>query len=1286
MPSELTSSIGRFGLIAAGGYAFGPIGAAAGALLGGFLFGSSGPKIEGPRLGDLEVSSSAYGGVIPVGFGVQKVAGAMIWATDIDEDKSTRTEGGALFGGGQKIVEYRYFANFAVAFGEGPAGGVLRIWAGDRLIADLRAGAGAYANHPKYRFRIYLGTEDQEPDRLIREHVENELGEADATPAHRGLVYIVFDHLPLDEFGNRIPGVTAEIAWAGAPQAVVRDTTFLSATSYATGQALLDPDRGLLYYKTSPDGIGRIRTARMVEDLRVAEDELGIDLNGLGAVDSRGDLYVTHGSLEQSFRKIDGDTLQVVASASFSSQVDLAVVGAYTLAGRVDFVLAQGFFGADVRIFFADDLSVFWQGQTVSSRPSGLVAGLSDFGVCEAWFAGYPSIILGNPTATVHVLHVRMELPFTVSPITGAPAIVKPNLIALDASAFGAALMTITQLCYDEQSDRLLFISLLDGVRHLVSYSAASGIVWYVPVSGDLPHQARFTDGKIRMWSGTSVIMRSADDGSLISSQSGFTGTSGIVRFDARTGALYTPTSSSGIEQWLPGRSSDDSALLGDVVTSLCERVGLTAADLDVAELTDEVHGFGIARQISVRGALEMLAAAYAFDAVESDHQLKFKKRGRSPSQVIAEQDLVPLNAEREAFIETRAQEVDLPARFTVVYQDLERDADVGTQYAKRVAGPSSAMHSQNETTFEVPLMLTAAEAKGIALRQLHSAWLERTGYEWRLPWTHVDLEPADVVQVALADGTLLNIRLLETELGANLELAWQTVLEESSSYTVTAVPAGGLNYLPQIDPVSSEARLFLLDVPLILDSDDVGRAASGHYWAAAAWFDPPWRGAVLFSSDDGVVYVAADETLDAVAWGIARTALPDTALPFQTDTVSALQVTMVSGSLASVSNLEMLNGANLAALIRADGNVELIQFQDTALSEGINTLTTLLRGRRGTEVFTGGHAVGDLFVLLDGAGVTRRPLGLDRLGDTLHYRAVGRGGELRDARTEQLTLAGNDLKPYAPAQIEATGNCGSDVTLSWQRRTRVAGELIDGSGEVPLAEDSEQYDLEILLGNAVARVVNGLTSPSYVYAAADQATDFPGFVAQGLSNPGFETGDLSGWTVESGGTWTVDDAHENLGGGHTGSWFVRSTGDGVLTQTLDLSSLARQIDLGGAQARARCWLAETASDTDQARMRLQFLDASDIELGVVDPAFTDPTGTTFVQIEALGAIPVGTRRIKVRLDVDRVSGASANLAIDDVTLEIDPGDLRYLTFAVWQVSAQVGRGFARVATVEIVP
>ena len=145
--------------------------------------------------------------------------------------------------------------------------------------------------------------------------------------------------------------------------------------------------------------------------------------------------------------------------------------------------------------------------------------------------------------------------------------------------------------------------------------------------------------------------------------------------------------------------------------------------------------------------------------------------------------------------------------------------------------------------------------------------------------------------------------------------------------------------------------------------------------------------------------------------------------------------------------------------------------------------------------MFTGGHAVGDLFVLLDGDGVTRRPLGLDRLGDTLHYRAVGRGGELRDARTAQLTLAGNDLKPYAPAQLEATGSWGSNVTLSWQRRTRVGGELIDGSGEVPLAEDTEEYELEILdgPGGAVLRTETGITTTSFTYTSGMQSADFGG-------------------------------------------------------------------------------------------------------------------------------------------------------------------------------------------------
>ena len=91
------SAVGTIGLTVAGGYFFGPAGAAAGAVLGSFLFGASGPDIEGPRLGDTSVAASTYGNDIPVAFGVQKLAGAMIWATDIIEDKNTRKEGDGIF-------------------------------------------------------------------------------------------------------------------------------------------------------------------------------------------------------------------------------------------------------------------------------------------------------------------------------------------------------------------------------------------------------------------------------------------------------------------------------------------------------------------------------------------------------------------------------------------------------------------------------------------------------------------------------------------------------------------------------------------------------------------------------------------------------------------------------------------------------------------------------------------------------------------------------------------------------------------------------------------------------------------------------------------------------------------------------------------------------------------------------------------------------------------------------------------------------------------------------------
>jgi hypothetical protein len=195
------------------------------------------------------------------------------------------------------------------------------------------------------------------------------------------------------------------------------------------------------------------------------------------------------------------------------------------------------------------------------------------------------------------------------------------------------------------------------------------------------------------------------------------------------------------------------------------------------------------------------------------------------------------------------------------------------------------------------------------------------------------------------------------------------------------------------------------------------------------------------------------------------------------------------SGS-KSRSELEVLKGANLLLVGR-----EIIQFTDAEqLGPSEWRLSRLLRGRRGTEVYVSLHEPGEMLVMLDNSAATlRRLLPLERVGKTLHLAAVARGGDAGNSKPEVIELAGNDLKPYAPVHLAASGSFGAEITLTWVRRTRVGGDLKDGFGTVLLAEDTEEYELEILgPDDEVRRTVTGLTSPTFTYTAAMQAEDFP--------------------------------------------------------------------------------------------------------------------------------------------------------------------------------------------------
>jgi hypothetical protein len=226
---------------------FGPAGAIAGRLIGALagnaidraLFGSRQEIAqEGPRLADLAVMASTEGAPIPRVYGRARLPGQVIWATNLEEVVSTAsqtTAGGKGMGGSPAVTTnttmYSYFANLAVGLCEGRIGAVLRIWADGKPL-DL-AGLS---------IRIYNGDEAQTPDPLI-------VAKDGDVPAYRGLAYVVFERLPLANFGNRIPQLSFEVVRpVGRLEQMVRAVTVIPGTTefgYAPGTVVqtLGPGR-----------------------------------------------------------------------------------------------------------------------------------------------------------------------------------------------------------------------------------------------------------------------------------------------------------------------------------------------------------------------------------------------------------------------------------------------------------------------------------------------------------------------------------------------------------------------------------------------------------------------------------------------------------------------------------------------------------------------------------------------------------------------------------------------------------------------------------------------------------------------------------------------------------------------------------------------------------------------------------------------------------------------------------------------------------------------------------
>lgn len=522
---------------------------------------------------------------------------------------------------------------------------------------------------------------------------------------------------------------------------------------------------------------------------------------------------------------------------------------------------------------------------------------------------------------------------------------------------------------------------------------------------------------------------------------------------------------------WLNGRIA--SQPLGAAVSDIVQSQGFDA--LDASKLTGVVPGYVIDQVMSARDALQPLELAYFFDTVESGGRIAFRHRGGEPPMLsLTADNLAELRAGSDLITLTRAQETDLPASARIAYASSERDYRRAVVEARRLVGASG-----RTSLAELAIVMEVDQATQIAESWLFEAWAARDRAQFVLPPSHIAVEPGDVVTLE-GRGDPRHYRV--TEIGDHGAREIDAIRIEPDIYApIAATPRP---VAPPLATTHGQPSAVFLDLPLLLGSESIGAG----YFAAMM---RPWPGAIaIYRSPETSGFALTAFASQPATMGETMSALP--AGPSgRFDTANILRIRLDYGALASVSDVALLSGANAAAVEHGPGRWEIVQFRNaTLVAPATYDLSMLLRGQHGTEdAMSDTLPAGARFVLLDTA-LTRLELTPDEIGLPFNWRFGPANRDLGSPSyaTVPHAFAGIDRRPFAPVHVRGR-RANGDVHISWIRRTRIGGDSWEGL-DVPLGEDVERYEIDILSGGYVVRSLT-TSSPSTIYTAADQIADF---------------------------------------------------------------------------------------------------------------------------------------------------------------------------------------------------
>ncbi|KVG33876.1 hypothetical protein WJ30_07345 [Burkholderia diffusa] len=1009
------------------------MGAQVGFMLGN-LVGTLITPHKQPELADIRVQDAAYGKYIPRVYGKYRVSGNVIWVGPAHEHSQSGKGAGGK--GSQPYVTL----SLAVALCAGPITAVTRIWANGKLIYDISnpsnfqaiSGSGQMVTN----FTLYPGDENQTADPTMQSY----LGAANV-PAYRGLAYVVFNELNLQNWGNYMPSLSFEVVKSGTP-------------AWVNAAALSVPNSPAMPWM------------------------------GLGAhfapnyLDSAGNVYGTQWGLSADSSQF---VLQPFKLTPYG--VEWQATPYYLGLGKP---AANGYCQDDQGQFCYSGLFVFNNGTAWDTR---IPVGLSED--CQ-WVKAFNMIFVAHAIAnTPRPLYISSQSGVVsggaAGVVTGGfssdaiwPVGATANYVYVVSSA-GTYANCLIRLDYSGN-----FVSVVDGpngtiynsgsvcqvVNDNLIYILGPGTIWQWSNNGPAVNT-----GWAEIYN-TTTIIKVAVPGSIVYGAKG-----------ASTGSVF-------YAYVLNPNASDVS--LASVVAAECNYAGLQNSQFDVTQLTDTVIGYGVTSNSSPRDALSPLMSTYFFDACDTGGPLKFVRRGGTPVLTIPWDDLGAdpdgrSQGAQNPLVETITQEFELPRQVTLTYSSANTDYNPATQRE-----PHPQTSSNLDEAVSVPIVLADNDAKVRVQTMLWERWIKRQSFQFTVQMKYLALEPGDVVSTTNPEtGTTYNLRIAKISAdGKNtLSITGDPSVPQIYPNPATYTAQGGVSagFTTQSVPYNGSTILRLLDVPPLRDQD----TTQGLYLAACG-FTSAWPGAAVDISRDDVNFSSLTSVTGQTVIGMTANALGNYLGGNFPDEINSLQVQLynTSQTLSSVSYASFLNGAN-AALVGS----ELIYFRTaTQTGAGAYTLTGLVRGMKGTEASIGNHTSGETFVLLDATKLVQVGINLSDIGQPLYFEPflLNLFGNTPGSVT-QVTPVRARVKPLSPYLLAAgkgsAGGAAGDVTLKWLRRARVSTWWVSGA-DVPLDESAETYNVTVLSGTTTKRqlTVSGPftapAQPTWVYTAAQIAAD----------------------------------------------------------------------------------------------------------------------------------------------------------------------------------------------------